>query len=427
MSSGYQRYRRSWRRKRLPTAIVGLLYSSLPMRCYSQALTCAPTGALASSNTATGGSNNSSPEHPTSIVVMLDADTPSETLEYIASIAKETTCETDGSQRISELTGFFGSQTGAMDVLIALNPNLVDEKLSRKSAEDVMIPPQTTVVLPEITPQSSEYTWVHLPPGGTVSELADRLGNSTGPTSLEQFKAVNQDVKSLDNVPAYSAVRLPNKRAVEIVTLADGLNAESTSQEAGALPGIRFASQNYEGTLEHPVQIDPDTLASSGAHYNIASLSDEWFISKLGAAQLKNRDVALKDTVVIAVFDSGLDLSHPAFKNDLWLNSSQGSHSHNNVQNDEQGYDISSFVSEPDDTLKDSHGTHVAGIASARYLGTLVPALNAARLDSRLKLMILRVADNSEHVSLGAVTLATEYAGCEQPVTHNRLVQGQVS
>jgi Subtilase family len=390
-------------------AFVGFL---LPASCWSQTQPCTSIGFQALSNGEANGSTNLPGKSANSIVVALDADAPPETLEYIASIAKKTTCETEGSESIGEVSGLIGQQPGAADVLIDLNPNLVSTTKSQKSAKSTLIPPHTNVILPEVVPPpGGDYAWVHVPPGGTVSELADRLGNPTGPESLRQFSAMNQQVPSLDNVPPYAAVRLPKKRTVQIVNLAEGLDAEAISRTTAAKTGVNFAFPNYEGILEHPVKIDPDTLASSGAHYKIESLKDDWFVSKVGADKLKKMDLAVKDTVIVAVLDSGLDLSHPAFKNNLWVNSSQGSYRHNNVQNDEHGYDFSSFLSKPDDTLKDSHGTHVAGIASARYLGTLVTALEAPGLDSKLKLMILRVADNGEHVGLGAVTLATDYAG----------------
>jgi len=382
-----------------------LLYLPIPIRCWSQTRKCSSIG---KPNLATNERPSSGSKSPNSIVVVLDADAPPETLKFIAKMAKKTTCETDVAQNIEDLSKLIGFQSTTVEVLKDLNPSLAQK--SQGKTNSALIPPHTEVVVPEVSPPPSKYAGVHVAPGTTVSELADRLGNPTGPISRRQFLTMNVHLKSLDNVPAYTAVKLPRKRELRIVTLADGLDAESTARAIAAKAGVRSSSPNYEGLLERPIQISRDALASTGAHYDIESLNDDWFVSKLAADKLLSVDLNTKDKVIIAILDSGIDLSHPAFTNDFWTNTSVGSYSRDNIENDLHGYDFVNSASDPQDTLQDSHGTHVAGIASARFLGRLMPLLEASRLDDKIKLMILRVADDAGNVGLGPISFATDYA-----------------
>ena len=56
---------------------------------------------------------------------------------------------------------------------------------------------------------------------------------------------------------------------------------------------------------------------------------------------------------VVAVMDTGADLTHPDLVNQLWTNISDGSH----------GYDFVDSDSDPTDLS--GHGTHVSGIIAA--------------------------------------------------------------
>jgi subtilisin family serine protease len=194
------------------------------------------------------------------------------------------------------------------------------------------------------------------------------------------------------------------------VSLAAGLDPKTVADTIATKPGVHFASPNYGGMLEHPVQINPNVLASTHAHYDVNNLKDDWFVRKISADKVIVDDFPIVNPVLVAVVDSGIDLTHPAFQKDLWDNGSPGSYGRVSISDDQHGYDFWHMVSDPKDTLEDSHGTHVAGIASARYLGTLTSALAAERLDPYIKLIIIRVADDQDHVSLEAVEYALDYA-----------------
>jgi hypothetical protein len=338
------------------------------------------------------------------IVVILDANAPPETLAYLAQIAKKQTCETDVAQKWSAVAKVIGSSDAAVDALQSLNPSLSTG--SSPESREAVIPPHTDLSVPEISPPPPDFTVHQIPFHTTAEALADRLSNKiTRPNTRYQYI-----VMSDGDVHPNTAVKIPTERSVRVVNLPESLDAKAIADITATKPGVHFAAPDLDGKLEHPVQINSDALTSTHAGYDISSLKDDWFVSKIGADKLTATDFTMVNQVVVAVVDSGLDLAHPVFQSDLWDNISPGSYPRVLVSGDQHGYDFAHMVSDPMDTLKDSHGTHVAGIASARFLGTLRTALGATRLDPSLKLMIIRVADDDDRVSLGPITLAIDYA-----------------
>jgi hypothetical protein len=382
----------------------------LQIQCFAQAIpNCNSIGQPIV--TATDAQPQSSPKR---LVVILDTNAPPETITYLASIAKKETCETDVAQTLADVAKLIGPPDSAVEVLENLNPTL--PQTSSQQPDQVSIPAHTDLLVPEISAPTPEYTFQRVPFNTTGLGITDHWSRLTGPNARYQFFTMNVQLNSLAIVPAYSAIKIPRERSVRLVNLAEGEDAKTIANKAATKSGVRFASPDYEGVLEHPVQINPDILASTGAHYDVKTLKDDWFVSRISADKLIPQDLRITDPVFVAVLDSGLDLTHPAFQNDLWTNPSPGSYSRVTIQDDLHGYDFRYWVGDPKDTLQDSHGTHVGGIASARFLGTLPSAsvLAATGLDGKIKLMIIRVADNNDHVSLGAIVYALDYASYNQ-------------
>lgn len=342
--------------------------------------------------------------------MVIDTDAPPETVAYLASIAKKDTCETAVPQTLAHLAELIGPLVSGAEVLKDLNPTLAQTWSGQ--SDQVSIPPHTDLVVPEISAASPEYTLQRVPFNTTAQGITDHFSKLTAPNARLQFMMINDKLTPQTVVLASSEVKIPRERSIRIVSLPEGVDAKTIANKAATQPGVHFASPDYEGVLEHPVQISPDILASTGAHYDVKTLRDDWFVSAIDADKVIPADLTIKDPVYVAVLDSGLDLTHPAFQNDLWTNKSPGSYSRVPIEDDLHGYDFRYWLATPQDTLQDSHGTHVGGIASARYLGTLpsASALSAKALDDKIKLMIIRVADNNDHVTLGTVSLGLDYA-----------------
>ncbi|MEW6583905.1 MAG: S8 family serine peptidase, partial [Actinomycetota bacterium] len=111
----------------------------------------------------------------------------------------------------------------------------------------------------------------------------------------------------------------------------------------------------------------------------------QWGMSRIGAPQAW--DTADGTPVVVAVVDTGVDVSHPDLAAATWTN--PGEVPGNGVDDDGNGYvdDVRGWdvrngdATVYDDPSSDAHGTHVAGIVAAvRGNGTGVAGVAAARI-----------------------------------------------
>jgi subtilisin family serine protease len=99
-----------------------------------------------------------------------------------------------------------------------------------------------------------------------------------------------------------------------------------------------------------------------------------------------------RESIVVAVIDSGADLSHPDLKNNLWVNPGERGgavnkdNDQNGYANDLNGWDFVSNRSNPWDD--NNHGTHCAGIIAAE-----INQLGIAGVAPRIKIMVLKTAD----------------------------------
>lgn len=114
-------------------------------------------------------------------------------------------------------------------------------------------------------------------------------------------------------------------------------------------------------------------------------------------------------SVVVAVIDSGADLSHPDLVGNLWRN--PGEIPGNGIDDDANGFvdDVHGWDFIDNDAVPQDgygHGTHVAGIIGA--VGNDQRGVTGVAWD--VSLMILRVQDDRGAGSTGAVLAALQYA-----------------
>ena len=134
----------------------------------------------------------------------------------------------------------------------------------------------------------------------------------------------------------------------------------------------------------------PGTTASTSTYPNDPMLGEQW-----GWFRVNADDVWLagyRGEVVVAIFDTGIDLNHPDLKNRLWTN--PGEIPGNGLDDDGNGFidDIHGwdFVDDDSDVSDtDGHGTHVAGIIAA----TANNNAGVAGVAPGAKLMVLRVLE----------------------------------
>jgi subtilisin family serine protease len=149
------------------------------------------------------------------------------------------------------------------------------------------------------------------------------------------------------------------------------------------------------------------------------SFGDEWGLRNSGqyggvpgtdinAASAWDVTTGSRD-VVVAVIDSGIDLTHPDLAANLWVNPGEIAGNgldddHNGFVDDIHGWDFVDGDAVPQDGY--GHGTHVAGIIGA--VGD--NGLGIAGVSWRVSLMVLRVENDSGAGSTSAVLAALQYA-----------------
>ena len=144
---------------------------------------------------------------------------------------------------------------------------------------------------------------------------------------------------------------------------------------------------------------DPPPASAQGVADADADVSDAWSVTQ-----------GSPDTV-IAVLDTGVDLSHPDLSPNLWVNT--GETAANGIDDDGNGYvdDIDGYdflrndPSPQDNTV--GHGSHVAGIAAAAANNSI----GGAGVCPACRLMILRAGDDGGFpldATLEAIVYAVE-------------------
>ena len=125
---------------------------------------------------------------------------------------------------------------------------------------------------------------------------------------------------------------------------------------------------------------------------------------------------------VVAIVDSGVDLTHPDLRGALWTN--PGEKPGNGIDDDHDGFidDVhgADFVGhDGDPTDEDGHGTHIAGIIAAQRndLGTVGIAPGA-------KLMVVRVLDAANSGTTADVASGVRYALAHGATVINMSVNG---
>lgn len=114
-------------------------------------------------------------------------------------------------------------------------------------------------------------------------------------------------------------------------------------------------------------------------------------------------------SVVVAVIDSGIDLTHPDLAANLWVNPGEVAGNgldddHNGFVDDIHGWDFVDNDAVPQDGY--GHGTHVAGIIGA--VGN--NGIGVTGVSWQVSLMALRVQNDSGAGSTSAVLAALQYA-----------------
>jgi subtilisin family serine protease len=176
-------------------------------------------------------------------------------------------------------------------------------------------------------------------------------------------------------------------------------------QEAQAIarlsadPNVEFATYN------HRVQAfgDPDD-----PYYGLQWALEQTSNHDIDAPQAWDVSTGAQD-VIIAIVDSGIDLSHADLAPNLWVNTGEvpgngNDDDGNGYVDDRYGYDFHNRDADPTDDF--GHGTHVAGIAGA----TGNNGIGISGVNWRARLMALKALDANGNGLTSNVVEAIYYA-----------------
>jgi subtilisin family serine protease len=230
---------------------------------------------------------------------------------------------------------------------------------------------------------------------GVPAAAQDRLATSTGGTFVGRIPELDLGVVELSptaNVLA-AATRLsrrPGVAAAEPNWIREANEVIPTDPSFADQWGLRNTGQ------DHPIE-DPPPASVLGLADADADVSDAWSVTQ-----------GSPDTV-IAILDTGVDLSHSDLTASFWSNPAETAA--NGIDDDANGYVDDAvgfdFVGN-DPTPQDDrvgHGSHVAGIAAAAVNNSI----GGAGVCPACKLMVLRAGTN-QGFTLAAELEAVTYA-----------------
>ena len=248
------------------------------------------------------------------------------------------------------------------------------------------------------------------PPGGFAATPLSEGGKDECRELLVRFDsptAVRRSAVSRDGAARRAFVTsrtLRTRPDTAVVPVPEGLPVEAAMAELRATSGVRAVQPNYR---YHALAVPDDPRFSS-----------QWGLANVAYPQYPGIDIHATNAwdiatsageLIVAVIDSGADLTHPDLVDNLWTN--PGEIPDNGIDDDGNGFvdDVhgvdfingSGSVTDPN-----GHGTHCCGIVGARGDN----GIGVCGVCWRVRLMPLRFLDSKGYGTTADAIDAIEYA-----------------
>jgi subtilisin family serine protease len=319
-----------------------------------------------------------------------------------------------------------------------LNPSIDKENLKTMVA---------TSPLELRLPAGAEYYRDVIKPTDAVNNLKEQALLETGSASQ---KTINEIVKRTELLKNYfrnycrdhictqlqKTIRIPNK-AIVFPYVSRYVSYTIKPEARARLSEIENILKTDAGVFNAEIH-SPAKLISHVSAVELTSSpcdplpsSTDWFMNSIGFNKLPLETLRGQNEITIAIMDSGIAFEDQRFS--LWQNIrevnglSQEDDDLNGYIDDRIGCN---FISQGEFPIDDqfspsnhSHGTHVAGLATGRFLGNPL----GQAVDQRVRAMILKIADSSGFVDNGAVNDAIVYAQNKNAKVVNMSFEGDFS
>ena len=185
-----------------------------------------------------------------------------------------------------------------------------------------------------------------------IEEMEQLLPRAKAPRTLRRTKAYNGSVIEERDLTQLYRIVLPIEKSDRTMQMVEKLET---------LDEVEYAEPNYK------LYIMDTTIADSYSDNPMAS--QQWYLDAYGVKELWDKPIINPKRPIIAIIDTGVDMTHPDLVDNLWTNTAEaeGEEGYDNDGNgfkgDVHGWDF--INNTPNVRDFNMHGTHVAGIAAA--------------------------------------------------------------